>query len=116
MSQKELDEQTWNHSHRVYILSLALLHTHFPTWSFDLTTYYLTCILHDIGTANKYLSAKATKMSFEFKGAIVARQLVLDNGGKEDMADGICEAIVRHQDIFVNGCVKLFITDTVLIV
>ncbi|KAK1227953.1 hypothetical protein PQX77_009000 [Marasmius sp. AFHP31] len=98
---RELDEQTYNHSHRVYVYGVALVKTHFPSWSYDYTTYYLTCLLHDIGTAEKYLAT--TKMSFEFKGAIVARDLILSLKGAEDQADSICEAIVRHQDIFVKG-------------
>jgi len=98
---KELDEQTFNHSHRVYIYGVALTKTHFPTWSYDLETYYLACLLHDIGTAEKFLAT--TKLSFEFKGAIVARDLILQLGGIEDQADSVCEAIVRHQDIFVTG-------------
>jgi len=98
---KDLDEQTFNHSHRVYIYGVAITKTHFPTWSYDLETYYLSCLLHDIGTAEKFLAT--TKMSFEFKGAIVARDLILQLGGIEDQADSVCEAIVRHQDIFVTG-------------
>ena len=42
-------------------------------------------------------------MSFEFKGAIVARDLILQLKGQEDQADSICDAIIRHQDIFVKG-------------
>ncbi|KAF9074389.1 hypothetical protein BDP27DRAFT_187794 [Rhodocollybia butyracea] len=98
---KELDEQTFNHSNRVYIYGVALVKTHFPQWSYDLETYYLACLLHDIGTAQKYLAT--TKMSFEFKGAIVARDLILQSGGVEDQADSVCDAIIRHQDIFVKG-------------
>ncbi|KAJ7907557.1 hypothetical protein B0H13DRAFT_1715796 [Mycena leptocephala] len=98
---KELDEQTFNHSNRVYIYGAALVKTHFPEWTYDSETYYLACLLHDIGTAEKYLST--TKMSFEFKGAIVARDLILQLDGVEDQADSICDAIVRHQDIFVKG-------------
>ncbi|KAJ6554535.1 hypothetical protein B0H19DRAFT_1153958 [Mycena capillaripes] len=98
---KELDEQTFNHSHRVYIYGAAIVKTHFPEWTYDNETYYLACLLHDIGTAEKYLST--TKMSFEFKGAIVARDLILQLGGVEDQADSVCDAIVRHQDIFVKG-------------
>ncbi|KAF5366738.1 hypothetical protein D9758_006569 [Tetrapyrgos nigripes] len=101
--QKELDEQTYNHSNRVYIYGVALTKTHFPSWTYDLETYYLACLLHDIGTAQKYLAT--TKMSFEFKGAIVARDLILSKGGVEDQADSVCDAIVRHQDIFVKGFV-----------
>ncbi|RDB17633.1 Cyanamide hydratase [Hypsizygus marmoreus] len=105
---KELDSQTFNHSNRVYIygqpasdLGVALVKTHFPTWSYDFETYYLACLLHDIGTAERFLST--TKLSFEFKGAIVARDLILKLGGIEDQADSVCDAIVRHQDIFVKG-------------
>ncbi|THH19173.1 hypothetical protein EW146_g1952 [Bondarzewia mesenterica] len=99
--QKELDEQTYSHSHRVYFYGTALVKTHFPTWSYDSETYYLACLLHDIGTAERFLAS--TKMSFEFKGAIVARDLILSVGGVEDQADSVCDAIVRHQDIFVKG-------------
>ncbi|KAF8229426.1 cyanamide hydratase [Tricholoma matsutake] len=98
---KELDEKTFNHSHRVYVYGVALVKTHFPEWSYDLETYYLTCLLHDIGTAERFLAT--TKMSFEFKGAIVARDLILKLKGQEDQADSICDAIIRHQDIFVKG-------------
>ncbi|KAG6889685.1 hypothetical protein C0995_015433 [Termitomyces sp. Mi166 len=48
-------------------------------------TYYLACLLHDIGTAERFLAT--TKLSFEFKGAIVARDLILKAGGVEDQAD-----------------------------
>ncbi|TFY79584.1 hypothetical protein EWM64_g4433 [Hericium alpestre] len=115
--EKELDEKTYNHSNRVYIygappplpppgladaaLGTALVKTHFPAWAYDRETYYLACLLHDIGTAERFLAS--TKMSFEFKGAIVARDLILSTGGPEDQADSVCDAIVRHQDIFVKG-------------
>lgn len=67
----------------------ALVRTHFPQWKYDDEAYYLSCLFHDIGTADRYLST--TKMSFEFKGAIVAREFILNHGGDEDIADGICE-------------------------
>ncbi|KAJ6578804.1 hypothetical protein DFH09DRAFT_1030668 [Mycena vulgaris] len=98
---KELDGQTFNHSNRVYIYGAAIAKSHFPGWVYDNETYYLACLLHDIGTAEKFLAT--TKMSFEFKGAIVARDLILQLGGVEDQADSVCDAIVRHQDIFVKG-------------
>ena len=68
---------------------------------FLLETYYLTCLLHDIGLAQRFHST--TKLSFEFKGGIVARDLILKSGGVEDQADSLCDAIIRHQDIFVKG-------------
>jgi cyanamide hydratase len=98
---------------------VALAKTHFPEWVYDLEvsivlinytghqsnvlfqTYYLACLLHDIGTAERFLAT--TKLSFEFKGAIVARDLILQLGGIEDQADSVCDAIIRHQDIFVKG-------------
>lgn len=67
----------------------ALVRTHFPEWKYDPEAYYLSCLFHDIGTADRYLST--TKMSFEFKGAIVAREFILEHGGEEDLADAICE-------------------------
>jgi cyanamide hydratase len=42
-------------------------------------------------------------MSFEFKGGIVARDFLITNGASEEQADSVCEAIIRHQDIFVEG-------------
>ncbi|KAJ3522823.1 hypothetical protein NM688_g8818 [Phlebia brevispora] len=73
----------------------------FSAGKYDPEAYYLCCLFHDIGTADRYLST--TKMSFEFKGAIVAREFILEHGGEEDLADAVCEAIIRHQDIFVKG-------------
>jgi len=100
-AKNELDTPTFNHSHRVYVYGAAIAKTHFPDWTYDNETYFLACLLHDIGTADKFLAT--TKMSFEFKGAIVARDLILQLGGVEDQADSVCDAIVRHQDIFVKG-------------
>ncbi|VDC05220.1 unnamed protein product [Peniophora sp. CBMAI 1063] len=85
-------KHTYNHSRRVYVYGLAIARTHFPEWRFDPGTYYLSCLLHDIGTADRLLST--TKMSFEFKGAIVARELIREHEGAEDQADSVCEAIL----------------------
>ena len=63
--------------------------THFPEWAYDDEAYYLSCLFHDIGTADAFLAT--TKMSFEFKGAIVARDFILKHGGEEDLADAVCE-------------------------
>ncbi|KAF8516287.1 hypothetical protein JB92DRAFT_2911308 [Gautieria morchelliformis] len=99
--EKELNVPTLNHSNRVFIYGTALVRTHFPEWKYDDEAYYLSCLFHDIGTADRYLAT--TKMSFEFKGAIVAREFILEHGGDEDLADAICEAVIRHQDVFVKG-------------
>ncbi|KAI1791466.1 cyanamide hydratase [Ganoderma leucocontextum] len=95
---------------RVFVYGSALVKTHFPEWKFNenataVETYALSCLLHDIGTAEKFLAT--THMSFEFKGAIVARDLILGLGGPEPEADSVCDAIIRHQDIFVKDRANL---------
>ena len=118
---KHINEPTFNHSMRVYVygaqdehtigmccnctthdsshLGAALVEHHFPSWKFKewREAYLLTCLFHDIGTAPTFLSSSASKMSFEFKGAIVARDFILQNGGEEDLADAVCE--VRNLQI-----------------
>ena len=66
-----------------------MVRKHFPEWKYDDEAYYLSCLFHDIGTGDRFLSS--TKMSFEFKGGIIAREFILMNGGEEDLADGVCE-------------------------
>ena len=46
---------------------------HFTGWAYDPEAYYLPCLFHDIGIADRYLAS--TKMNLEFKGAIVACKL-----------------------------------------
>ena len=60
---------------------------HFPEWRYDAEAYYLSCLFHDIGTAERYLAT--TKLSFEFKGGLVAREFILEHGGEEDLADAL---------------------------
>lgn len=75
-----------------------------PTHSLPVSdeTYLLTCLLHDIGTTDKNISA--TLMSFEFYGG----QLVLDLLVKElhapiEQAESVAEAVIRHQDLGESG-------------
>jgi len=100
-AKKHLPEPTFNHSQRVYIYGAAIVKSHFPHFDFDFETYYIASLLHDIGTAPDFL--QTTKMSFEFKGGLVGREILLKNGAPEDQADQICETVIRHQDIFVKG-------------
>ena len=76
------------------VIGTALVRTHFPQWKYDDEAYYLSCLFHDIGSADRYLAT--TKMSFEFKGAIVAREFILEHGGDEDLADGVCEVFHHY--------------------
>ena len=70
---------------------------------FSPSTLALTCLLHDIGTAKEFISA--SRMSFEFYGGIKARELLISLGGPQDQADAVSEAIIRHQDLGVDGTI-----------
>jgi len=97
---KELPENVFNHSHRAYYLSTAVARTQFPEWKWDPEVYFITCMFHDIGCTPSNL--KATKMSFEFFGGILARDWLLKKGATQDQADLVAEVIFRHTD-FVPG-------------
>jgi HD domain protein, cyanamide hydratase family len=65
-AKSHLPEPTYNHSLRVYHFGLAIKRYRFPEWAFTDETYFLACLLHDIGTTQDNL--EATKMSFESLG------------------------------------------------
>lgn len=46
---------------------------------------------------------QATKMSFEFYGGLLAREIVLEETTNIDYADAVAEAIFRHQDLGDSG-------------
>lgn len=102
-----LPTPTYNHSLRVYHYGIAIKRYRFPTWSFTDETYFLACLLHDIGTTEE--SLKATKMSFEFYGGLMALDVLQNQGGSEktnapkDQAESVAEAIIRHQDFCQKG-------------
>lgn len=106
-----LPEPTYNHSLRVYHFGLAIKRYRFPEWAFTDETYFLACLLHDIGTTQDNL--EATKMSFEFFGGLKALE-ILQNlqpsfvGGSvavapKDQAESVAEAVIRHQDLCEKG-------------
>ncbi|KAJ5970114.1 uncharacterized protein N7479_000032, partial [Penicillium vulpinum] len=106
-----LPEPTYNHSLRVYHFGLAIKRYRFPEWAFTDETYFLACLLHDIGTTQPNM--EATKMSFEFFGGLKALQ-ILQNlnpsfvGGSvpvapKDQAESVAEAVIRHQDLCEKG-------------
>jgi len=33
----------------------------------------------------------------------VARELLLENGAKEEQADSVCESIILHQDVWIKS-------------
>ncbi|KAL8646734.1 MAG: hypothetical protein Q9210_005960 [Variospora velana] len=101
-ARKLLPTETFNHSMRVYYYGKAIHTQQFPEWRFTDETYLLTCLLHDIGTADRYISA--TQMSFEFYGGILALDLLSKElNAPVEQAESIAEAIMRHQDIGETG-------------
>ena len=128
---RELNEQTFNHSMRVYFYGRHPLHAlhhrlapssfvspfvciakarsgkaiqsqQFPSWQLDDETYFLACLLHDIGTTDKNLHA--TLMSFEFYGGFLAHSLLqTELQAPKEQTEGIVEAIIRHQDLGQSG-------------
>jgi cyanamide hydratase len=105
LATKYLPLPTINHSKRVFLYGAIIMQQHFPDlleqWPDFAETYYLTCMLHDIGTAEAFL--KTTKMSFDFKGAFIAAEWLRKGSAAEDLADAVAEAIIRHQDIGTTG-------------
>ncbi|KAI4113799.1 MAG: hypothetical protein LQ338_008110 [Usnochroma carphineum] len=118
-AERELSTETFNHSMRVYyygndslraehetyaepLSGKAIQTQQFPEWRFTDETYLLACLLHDIGTTDKNISA--TKMSFEFYGGFLAHSLLSQElHAPIAQAESVVEAIIRHQDIGDSG-------------
>ncbi|MCJ1436440.1 hypothetical protein MMC27_005819 [Xylographa pallens] len=98
-----LNEQTFNHSMRVYYYGRAILHTQFPQWTVSPSTYVIACLLHDIGTTEHNLHS--TLLSFEFHGAFVSSSLLASLSAPQAQNDAVVEAIIRHQDIGTVGTI-----------
>ncbi len=89
-AQRELRTETYNHSMRVYCYGMAMAKQQFPDWHFSDETYFLTCMLHDIGTSSKNL--RATLMSFEFYGGYLALDLIhKELHGPKEQAESVAE-------------------------
>ncbi|KAK6465136.1 hypothetical protein DFJ63DRAFT_310239 [Scheffersomyces coipomensis] len=99
--ERELPPQVLNHSIRVYLYSKAIIHDQFPQWDLDLEVVFVTSLLHDIATTDKNMAA--TKLSFEWYGGIISRDLVFQETKDQDYADAVAEAIIRHQDLGESG-------------
>ncbi|KAJ5131550.1 uncharacterized protein N7515_007589 [Penicillium bovifimosum] len=104
-----LPEPTYNHSLRVYHFGLAIKRYRFPEWTLTDETYFLACLLHDIGTTSEHL--RATKLSFEFFGGLKTLEVLQHSSSAEgsdavapkDQAEGVAEAVIRHQDLCQKG-------------
>jgi len=60
-----LDAKQFNHSNRIFYFGLSIIKTTFPEYVIDEETWFCTCLLHDIGLAEKF--HLTTKMSFEVR-------------------------------------------------
>jgi len=101
-AKKELPAKTFNHSMRVFYYGAAIVKHLFPQWTPFLETYFLTCLLHDIGATDTNLNG--TRMSFEYYGAFVAINFLQHQAGaSKDQAESVGEAIIRHADIGETG-------------
>ncbi|KAI9804283.1 MAG: hypothetical protein M1833_007090 [Piccolia ochrophora] len=101
-AKRELREQTFNHSMRVYCFGQAIAREQFPEWKFSNETYFLCSLLHDIGTTSKNL--RETLMSFEFYGGLIALELLHQEfNAPKGQAESVAEAIIRHQDLGETG-------------
>lgn len=91
-----------NHVYRTYAFSLAIAEV--AGWSspgpeadrlgWDKETWFLAAILHDIGwDAQENFESR---LSFEIFGAVKARELLLKWGASQEVADELCESIIRH--------------------
>lgn len=86
-------------------LGMAISKQQFPEQDVALNpvTWALTCLLHDLGTAEENLTS--TRMSFDIYGGIKALYVLKDFGASKDQAEAAAEAIIRHQDLGVNGTI-----------
>ncbi|KAI0200751.1 hypothetical protein F4808DRAFT_470212 [Astrocystis sublimbata] len=100
-----LTEQTYNHSMRVYHWGYSIIKDQFPELGskMSLSTLALACLLHDIGTTHDNL--RATLLSFEFYGGILALNLTQEHGASKAQAEAVAEAIIRHQDLGSIGTI-----------
>ncbi|GLB11804.1 hypothetical protein AtubIFM57258_008674 [Aspergillus tubingensis] len=103
-----LHPQTLNHSMRVYFYGMVITTQQFPeiAASVNPATWALTCLLHDIGTAEENLTA--TRMSFDIYGGIKALHVLKEFGATADQAEAVAEAIIRHEDMGVDGTITYF--------
>jgi cyanamide hydratase len=102
-SRSQLDDIMFNHSCRVYYIGQAMAQhlNSSSSYHIDSEAYYLTSLLHDLGVGPTHLSS--TRLSFEFYGAILARDFILEQSpASRPLADEVSEAIIRHTN-FVQG-------------
>ncbi|EXJ77404.1 hypothetical protein A1O3_09630 [Capronia epimyces CBS 606.96] len=122
-AKSKLDPDTYRHSQRVYSYGCAIARQCFPEFGLAPDsaleeTWFLTAMLHDIGTSAEFLTN--TRLSFEFWGAFHALQILQrpdltavpgaaqqESVAPQEQAESVAEAIIRHQDIQDKGSITL---------
>ncbi|KAI1339436.1 hypothetical protein F5Y15DRAFT_72955 [Xylariaceae sp. FL0016] len=104
-AKEHLPEQTYHHSMRVFYFGHSIIKQQFPEHAskLSMSTWALACLLHDIGTSHDNL--RATLLSFEFYGGILALNLTKELGAPPVQAEAVAEAIIRHQDLGTVGTI-----------
>ena len=99
----------------MYSYGLAIARQCFPDWQVGPgsrleETWFLTAMLHDIGTTEKNIAG--TRLSYEFWAGVHSLEILQDassTGGEgkgvadREQAESVCEAILRHQDLQEKG-------------
>ncbi|KEQ88350.1 cyanamide hydratase [Aureobasidium pullulans EXF-150] len=100
---KRLSPEAFNHSMRVFYWGYVIGKQLLPEYAAELSpvTWALTCLLHDIGTAEDYFTS--TRMSFDIHGDIKAMEILRDLGSTKNQAEAVAEAIIHHEDMGVDG-------------
>jgi cyanamide hydratase len=104
-AKRGLPTETFNHSLRVFYYGSSILQYAFPSWSSPsfIETYFLSSMLHDIGTTD--INIHATLLSFEFYGGLLSLDLLRSLGAPMEQAENVAETIIRHQDISDIGTI-----------
>ncbi|GAA5869263.1 hypothetical protein JCM8547_005180 [Rhodosporidiobolus lusitaniae] len=118
----KLGDAMWYHSRRAFLFGAAVALVQFPSWTSSSPGWeealYLACLFHDLGATEKGVAA--TKTSFEFHSAVLARSFLLShspastsggekegkNSNHRDLVDSVSEAIWRHTD-FVSSQITM---------
>lgn len=97
-----------NHVYRTY--AFGLVAADFAGWShskpgeehgaeklgWDRELWFLTAVLHDIGWDAEGNLREDSRLSFEIYGGIKAREFLIGWGASQEVADEVCESIIRH--------------------
>lgn len=117
-TKSKLPDQTYNHSLRVYSYGRIIVDSYFPQFGFKSgspldETWFITAMLHDIGTVPETMHS--TRLSYEFWAGIHAKELLMngDDGAAVapvDQMESIVESIIRHQDVQEKGSISLLVS------